>query len=444
MRTLFALLLCALILLTAHGAIAQDTPTVLEPEPFIRSAPDSELPAAPRGSSVPALELEAPRSNDGTVRRVFSVDQDGGVLAEGTLGIGTIPAEGPGYRMMWYPYRGAFRAGTTDDGGAGAYWDDANIGFYSWAGGNLTTASAFASFAFGDQVVVTGVDAASFGAGNNVSGTVGFSTGAYNWCTGFGCLALGHNNRAGGQGSVAVGYRTIAEGNYSVALGHRASSCTTRSFTTVGAEFTCPSGSRIGTFTWADASTTAYFGAQTDNTFNVRAAGGVRFYTNSSTTIGVQVAAGGNSWGTLSDSTRKENLVLAEPVAVLAGLQTLRLGTWNYIGQDPATQRHWGPMAQEFFAAFGRDGYGTVGSDTLITTGDADGVLFAAAQALEARTREQAARIEELEAEVAALRLLRAEVETLRAQTERIAVLEAALTRLVASDSGDYRLTAGE
>jgi hypothetical protein len=58
----------------------------------------------------------------------------------GTLGIGIIPATGCGYRMMWYPFKGAFRAGTTDDGGACNYWDDANIGFYSWAGGNLSRA----------------------------------------------------------------------------------------------------------------------------------------------------------------------------------------------------------------------------------------------------------------------------------------------------------------
>src|SRR5687768_3963073 len=116
----------------------------------------------------------------------FRVDSAGGVVAIGELGIGIIPASGAGYRMMWHPYRAAFRAGGTDDGGAGNYWDDANMGFYSWAGGNLTIAAAFAGFAFGDQVEVYAVDAAAFGASNTItpSGVAGFSAGALNTCGG--------------------------------------------------------------------------------------------------------------------------------------------------------------------------------------------------------------------------------------------------------------------
>ncbi|HEU0299304.1 MAG TPA: hypothetical protein VFR37_07620, partial [Longimicrobium sp.] len=146
----------------------------------------------------------------------FRVDSAGGVVAIGELGIGIIPASGAGYRMMWYPFKAAFRAGGTDDGGAGNYWDDANVGFYSWAGGNQTRATAFATFAFGDQVEVTGVDAAAFGGSNTVSGTAGFSTGASNNCTGFGCIAMGFTNTAGGQGAVAIGYRVTADCDYCV------------------------------------------------------------------------------------------------------------------------------------------------------------------------------------------------------------------------------------
>ncbi len=43
-------------------------------------------------------------------------------------------------------------------------------------------------------------------------------------------------------------------------------------------------------------------------------------------------------------------------------------------------------MAQDFFAAFGHDGVGTVGTDTTITSTDMDGILMIAAQALEKRT----------------------------------------------------------
>ena len=43
-------------------------------------------------------------------------------------------------------------------------------------------------------------------------------------------------------------------------------------------------------------------------------------------------------------------------------------------------------MAQEFFAAFGHDSLGTVGTATTNNSGDMEGILMVAAQALEQRT----------------------------------------------------------
>jgi hypothetical protein len=61
------------------------------------------------------------------------------------------------------------------------------------------------------------------------------------------------------------------------------------------------------------------------------------------------------------------------------------LTSWNYKGQDPKTYRHYGPMAQDFYAAFGNDGVGSVGNDTTINQADMAGVTFAAVQALVSR-----------------------------------------------------------
>lgn len=307
----------------------------------------------------------------------FRIDSAGGLVAMGTLGIGIIPATGCGYRMMWYPFRGAFRAGTTDDGGACNYWDDANIGFYSWAGGNLSRATGFASFAFGDQVVVTGTDAAAFGGSNTVSGTVGFSAGASNTCSGFACVTLGYTTTATGQGSVAIGYRSTADANYSVAIGHRAST-----------------NGRTGAFVISDASTTDSTEASANNQFRARFAGGYRFYTNSSQTVGVSLAASGNSWATISDRNRKENVVWLDGEDVLRRLRGVPVATWNYIDTETGA-RNVGPMAQDWHAAF------PLNSDSLtINQADFDGVNLAAIRALEERTR----RIAELEDEVTELR----------------------------------------
>ncbi len=51
------------------------------------------------------------------------VQNNDGVLFEGTFGFGTIPKEGEGTRMMWYPKKAAFRVGNTD-----SLWNDEFIG----------------------------------------------------------------------------------------------------------------------------------------------------------------------------------------------------------------------------------------------------------------------------------------------------------------------------
>src|SRR5215217_9319711 len=79
------------------------------------------------------------------------VDSAGGFVAVGQIGIGIIPASGAGYRMMWHPQKVAFRAGYAD---AGGQFDEANIGYYSWAGGALNIAAGIYSFAMGNQNTV--------------------------------------------------------------------------------------------------------------------------------------------------------------------------------------------------------------------------------------------------------------------------------------------------
>jgi hypothetical protein len=54
-------------------------------------------------------------------------------------------------------------------------------------------------------------------------------------------------------------------------------------------------------------------------------------------------------------------------------------------------------VAQDFFAAFGDDGLGTIGSPITITSTDMNGVLMLAVQALGRENAELKARIEALE-----------------------------------------------
>jgi hypothetical protein len=70
-----------------------------------------------------------------------------------------------------------------------------------------------------------------------------------------------------------------------------------------------------------------------------------------------------------SDKTQKE---------MLGKIRGFERSSWNYIGHDPKQFRHYGPMAQDFFVAFGHDGVGQSGSETTINSGDMAGILMIA------------------------------------------------------------------
>jgi len=299
-----------------------------------------------------------------------TMDKDGGLVSRGILGVGSNPATGAGWRMVWYPYKASFRVGGLD--GAGTQWDDANTGFYSVAMGHNNIASAFGSFAGGDGNTASGTDAFSYGNANLSSGTIGTTIGASCTASGFGSIAMGFTNHATGQGSVAIGYRVNATGDYSVALGHRASS-----------------NGHSGCFVLGDESTTDSILSSTNNQFSARYAGGYRLYSNATKTVGVSLAAGGNAWASISDSTKKEKFVKADAEVFLTRLHNLRLGSWNYKGQRDIHYRHYGPMAQEIFSNYGKDRYGIIGCDTLLATADMDGIMMIMLQGLEQRTTAQ-------------------------------------------------------
>jgi hypothetical protein len=83
---------------------------------------------------------------------------------------------------------------------------------------------------------------------------------------------------------------------------------------------------------------------------------------------------------------------------VLERVGRIPVSTWSYKSEDPSV-RHLGPMAQDFYAAFGLGD-----TDRAYNAIDAHGVALAAIKALYERSIEQDARIERLESENAELR----------------------------------------
>jgi len=98
-----------------------------------------------------------------------------------------------------------------------------------------------------------------------------------------------------------------------------------------------------------------------------------------------------------SDRNIKDNFAEVDPSDILARLSAIPIETWNYKSQDPSV-RHIGPMAQDFYAAFG------VGEDDRhINTVDASGVALAAIQRLYQMVQEKDVQIAELEARLEVL-----------------------------------------
>ncbi len=313
----------------------------------------------------------------------FRVDSAGGVVARSSLGIGIIPQTGGGDRMMWHPFKAAFRAGGVDLDN----WDDSNVGFYSLAGGWNTLASGYYSFAAGYDTRATANYAAV--------------TGYQSWANGVGSVAMGYLARATGAGAVSLGTRTTANADYSVAIGQRAS---TNGFT--------------GAIVISDQSSTDSLLASAINQFSVRAAGGYRLYTNATKTTGMSMNAGGSSWLVISDRNRKQDFLSVDGEDLLARLRGVPVTTWRYRDEADRTVRHIGPMAQDWHRAFGFSQ-----DATTINMSDFDGVNLAGIQALERRTAEQAGEIRSLRGQVSERD---ARIESLEA---RIARLEALMSQ---------------
>jgi len=110
-------------------------------------------------------------------------------FAPGVAGLspGNPPISGAGRRMMWYPDKGAFRAGYVP----GTEWDKTNIGDYSFATG-------FGNKAYGNFSTATGGGTTANGAYSLTSGYITIATGSV-------ATALGAYTNAKALGAISLG-----------------------------------------------------------------------------------------------------------------------------------------------------------------------------------------------------------------------------------------------
>ncbi|HSN61907.1 MAG TPA: tail fiber domain-containing protein [Ferruginibacter sp.] len=317
---------------------------------------------------------------------------------------GNPPIETEGRRLLWYADKAAFRVGYTSSFNNNL-WTKNNIGAYSFAAGQLSNASGFAALAIGSGCIASGNYSVALGS-SSATATQATALGNSS-ATGIGAVALG-GAQASGMHAVSLGFATTASGNNSVVLGYQ-SSANGHNSTALG-NYVSTSGFS-GAFALGDNSTTTVMPSFVNNGFRARFVGGYRLFTTPITTDGTAIGAllntNQSSWSAISDVHRKENFIDVDGESFLKKIAGMHLTTWNYKGQDVRTLRHYGPMAQDFFASFGRDELGEIGDDTSINQQDFLGVNLIAIQALEKRT----ASMDEMKNQILALQHANAKLE---------------------------------
>jgi hypothetical protein len=179
------------------------------------------------------------------------------------------------------------------------------------------------------------------------------------------CAAIGggcSNVVQGTFGTVPGGLNNAAT-NYAFAAGRRAKAI------------------HVGSFVWAD-SQDADFSSSTSNQVSFRCLGGVRFTSGAGgASQTVSWTPGSAAWSFTSDRETKEGLAPVNSRQILEKVARLPIREWNYKGY---TQRHIGPMAQDFHGAFRLND-----NDTSLNTADLHGVTLSAVQGLHQIVTEQ-------------------------------------------------------
>jgi hypothetical protein len=212
---------------------------------------------------------------------------------------------GGGSKVLWYPFKSAFRAGFLQ--GNDHFWDYGNLGIYSFATGERTQASNTGTTAMGSITVASGLYSTAFGYASKASGD--YTT------------AMGYASESSGHYSTALGFNTTASGRNSTAMGVNSRS---RSF----------SETAIGCYNtdYTPASSSSW--APTDRIFSI--GNGTDYYLQSDAMV---ILKNGNTGFGSSNPTKKFEVVglgVTGPVSLVIG---------NQVG--------FGPAALEFVSDYG-------------------------------------------------------------------------------------------
>jgi hypothetical protein len=350
---------------------------------------------------------------------------DADAVGDGSIALGDATAEGDYSIAM-----GSFPIAAGDGSIAIGYSTD-TYGAYSLGVGQNVAASDAESTALGYNARSYSNNSTALGHQATASNFGGLALGYLASACGQLGTALGYDNYAGSLASTALGYKAQVDRDYAIVLGSIQGVNGAPKYADVAIGTTIPLAPlhvfrHDGTaqvlveetsmdavprtlFRLASAGSNAKF--EIDNTlagvnwaftnsggdFRIsRQGSGIiefRVCNNGDAYIAGDLELGGDLYTNVllpSDRNLKHKVEAIEPEAVLDQVASLSVGAGEYT--DRPGERHIGPMAQDFRAAFGLGA-----DDTSISVVDGVGVAIASIQALEARNRDLEARNAALE-----------------------------------------------
>jgi hypothetical protein len=354
---------------------------------FVALRPTSVL------AQTPTTTIE---NGEGNTR--FELNHNGSLLVPGVqITDGTendsIPTEGAGTRLMWYPAKASFRAGNASS----SSWDASNIGQFSVAMGEHTKASDRNTVAFGGNTEATSI----------------------------GAVAMGRRSVASGLDAVAMGFDTQASGSYSVASG-------------VGSQATNFYTAAIGNHTIAASDHSVSVGqcnssnTSSDNTLFVvgNGPGNATGCDNRSDALRLESSGDMTIAGTLTESSDRRLKTDVEPLGeeVLRALQEIDPVRFRF--KDERTHpagKQIGLIAQEVQKEFPELVSKTEGGMLSLSYSKFSAVLLKGLQEQQARLEEKSDKIAELNAELEAVsnqqEKLKQRLATLETRTESSSIL---------------------